>query len=74
MGLKTIPNVLSEPTPSVEILDFNPSGIVLAVRPFCHNNDYWQVYFDTNQLIVKEFTAAGYPVPEQRLATRQLSN
>jgi small conductance mechanosensitive channel len=55
-------------------LDFNPSGTVLAVRPFCHNNDYWQVYFDTNQLIVKEFSSAGYPVPEQRMATRQLSN
>lgn len=73
-ALKTIPNVLSDPAPSVEILDFNPSGPVLAVRPFCHNNDYWQVYFDTNKVIVKEFTAAGYPVPEQRWATRQLSD
>ena len=73
-GLKNVPNVLSDPAPSVEILDFNPSGTVLALRPFCHNNDYWQVYFDTNQLIVKEFSSAGYPVPEQRMATRQLSN
>jgi small conductance mechanosensitive channel len=73
-GLKNIPHVLSDPAPSVEILDFNPSGTVLAVRPFCHNDDYWQVYFDTNQLIAKEFSEAGYPVPEQRWATRQLSN
>ncbi len=73
-GLKNIPNVLSNPAPSVEILDFNLSGPVLAVRPFCHNDDYWQVYFDTNQLIVKEFSEAGYPVPEQHWATRKISN
>lgn len=72
-GLKTIPNVIADPAPVVEILDFNPSGTVLAVRPSCHNNDYWQVYFDTNQLIAREFAAAGYPVPEQRMAMRQLN-
>jgi len=71
-ALASIPNVLTEPTPSVEILDFNLYGTVLAVRPFCHNDHYWQVYFDTNQAIAREFTAAGYPVPEQRWVTRQL--
>lgn len=71
-GLRNIPNVLVEPAPQVEILDFNSSGSVLAVRPFCHNDHYWQVFFDTNQLIAKEFTSAGYPVPEQRMAMRQL--
>lgn len=72
-GLKTIPNVLSEPAPDVAILEFNASGTLLAVRPYCHNNNYWQVYFDANNLIAKEFSAAGYPVPEQRMAMRQLS-
>ena len=62
-GLKTIANVLPDPAPEVEILDFNVNGTVLAVRPYCHNNNYWQVYFDTNQLIAREFSAAGYPVP-----------
>jgi len=28
-------------------LTFTPFGPVLAVRPYCHNDDYWQVYFDT---------------------------
>jgi hypothetical protein len=22
---------------------------VLAVRPYCHTDHYWQVYFDTNR-------------------------
>jgi len=72
-ALANIPNVLTDPAPDVEILDFNLYGTVLAVRPFCHNDDYWQVYFDTNQAISREFAAAGYPAPEQRWVTRQLS-
>lgn len=73
-GLRQIPNVIAEPAPQVEILDFNASGTLLAVRSFCHNDHYWQVYFDTNQLIAKEFASAGYPVPEQRMVMRQLDN
>jgi small conductance mechanosensitive channel len=61
--LKEIPNVLAEPAPVVEILEFNLAGPVLAVRPFCHNKDYWQVYFDTNRAIREVCATAGYPVP-----------
>jgi small conductance mechanosensitive channel len=64
-GLARIPNVLSNPAPCAEILTFNLAGPVLAVRPFCNNKDYWQVYFDTNTLIKDSFTAAGFSVPEQ---------
>jgi small conductance mechanosensitive channel len=63
--LPKIPNVIKDPAPSVELLDFNVMGPVLAVRPFCHNNDYWGVYFATNEAIADEFGKAGYPVPEQ---------
>lgn len=65
--LATIPNVLAEPKPSVEILEFTASGPVLAVRPYTHNTDYWGVYFATNAAIVEVFGAAGYPVPETRV-------
>jgi small conductance mechanosensitive channel len=47
----TIPNVLHQPAPRVEILTFNAAGPVLTVRPFCRNEHYWQVYFDTNRAI-----------------------
>jgi small conductance mechanosensitive channel len=46
-----IPNVLDQPAPRVEILTFSPAGPVLTVRPFCRNEHYWQVYFDTNRAI-----------------------
>jgi small conductance mechanosensitive channel len=70
-GLATIPNVTRDPAPDVEILDFTPLGPQLAVRPYCHIDHYWQVYFDTNRLIQDTFGAAGYPVPEQRVVWRQ---
>lgn len=64
--ISLIPNVLSDPAPDVEILEFNLAGPVLAVRPYCANEHYWQVYFDTNRVIRETFGEAGYPVPEQR--------
>ena len=69
-GLSKIPNVLADPAPCVEILTFTLAGPVLAVRPFCNNKDYWQVYFDTNALIKDAFTAAGFSVPEQHYVVR----
>src|ERR1700756_5622538 len=69
-GLAKIPSVLADPAPSVEILTFNLAGPLLAVRPFCNNKDYWQVYFDTNTLIKDSFTTAGFSVPEQHYMVR----
>lgn len=68
--LAQIPNVTQTPPPDVEILTFTLAGPVLAVRPYCHNEHYWQVYFATNQAIVEQFGQAGYPVPEQHYHVR----
>ena len=62
--LAKIPNVLTDPPPDVEIVDFTAMGPVLAVRPYTHNDHYWQVYFATNAAITDTFGAAGYPAPE----------
>jgi small conductance mechanosensitive channel len=61
--IAAIPNVLAEPKVDVEILEFNLVGPVLAVRPYCHNDHYWQVYFDTNRVIKEALGAAGFPAP-----------
>ena len=63
--LAAIPNVLAEPAPDVDVLQFTPAGPLLCVRPYCANVNYWQVYFDTNRLIRETFGAAGYPTPMQ---------
>jgi small conductance mechanosensitive channel len=67
-----IPNVMAQPAPSVQILEFNPMGAVIAVRPYCQNSHYWQVYFDTNKAINDVCGEAGYAIPETRYALRNL--
>lgn len=58
-----ITNVLKEPGVDVEIIEFNLVGPVLAVRPYCHNDHYWQVYFDTNKMIKDALGEGGFPAP-----------
>ena len=72
--IAAVPNVLASPAVEVEILQFNLLGPVLAVRPYCHNTHYWQVYFDTNRLLKDELGAAGFPapMPAQKLIVEQL--
>jgi small conductance mechanosensitive channel len=68
-----VANIMKDPTPDVEVLEFNFNGPVLAVRPYCHTDHYWQVYFDTNKAIRETCGAAGYPVPEQHFVVRNPS-
>ncbi|GAB4062021.1 mechanosensitive ion channel family protein [Uliginosibacterium sediminicola] len=58
-----IPNVVASPAPDVEILEFNAAGTKLVVRPYTHNKDYWQVYFDTNKVILAVGGESGWPIP-----------
>jgi small conductance mechanosensitive channel len=58
-----IPNVMSNPAPVIDLLEFTAEGPKLCVRPYCTNEHYWQVYFDTNRTIAEVFGAAAYPVP-----------
>jgi small conductance mechanosensitive channel len=62
-AIARIPNVLTEPEPAVVLLDLNLVGPVLAVRPYCHPDHYWQVYCDTNAAIVRTVREAGWPAP-----------
>jgi small conductance mechanosensitive channel len=71
MRIGQIPNVVSQPAPDVEILEFNPAGAILAVRPYCANEHYWQVYFDTNKAITEVSTEAKHPIPARHLLMRQ---
>jgi small conductance mechanosensitive channel len=59
--IAAVPNVLADPAPTIEILDFNERGTVLAVRPYCHTDHYWQVWFDTNKALAAAL--GGYPPP-----------
>lgn len=62
-AVMAIPNVAQSPAPEVSLLDLNLNGPVIAVRPYTNNDHYWQVYFDTNEAIVRVCRDAGWPAP-----------
>lgn len=66
--ISAIPNVAKTPAPEVTILTFTAFGPVLAVRPYCHNDNYWQVYFDANMAIREVLGDATFPAPQYPLA------
>jgi small conductance mechanosensitive channel len=58
-----IPNVSQDRPPEVHLLDINLNGPVICVRPYTANEHYWQVYFDTNEMMVRVCKEAGWPAP-----------
>ncbi|MFO0678000.1 MAG: mechanosensitive ion channel family protein [Polyangiaceae bacterium] len=71
--LASIPNVLATPKPEISILEFNLVGPVLAVRPFCHTDHYWQVYFDANRVLKDDLAEFPAPMPAQTVTVRQVA-
>lgn len=60
-AVSRVPNIMTDPSVDVEILEFTEFGPKLAVRPYCHTRHYWQVYFDTNRVIAETLATAGFP-------------
>jgi small conductance mechanosensitive channel len=70
-GLESVPNQAEGKVADVEVLEFTERGPKLAVRPYAHTNHYWDVYFNTNRMIVDVLSRAGFPVPRIPLAVQQ---
>ena len=71
-AVAAIPTVVQNPAPEVNVLDFNLVGPVISVRPYCHTDHYWQVYFDTNEAILRVAKEAGWPAPTPANLTRMI--
>jgi small conductance mechanosensitive channel len=71
-AVAAIPNVTQTPAPEVSLLELKPEGPQIAVRPYTSNVHYWQVYFDTNEAIVRVCRDAGWPTPAPLLLQRML--
>jgi small conductance mechanosensitive channel len=69
-AVAAIPNVATTPPPDVSLLDLAPLGPLIAVRPYTHTDHYWQVYFDTNEAILRVEREAGWPAPTPVQITR----
>lgn len=70
-GIKKVPNQASGIEADVQVLEFSERGPRLAVRPYTHTSNYWQVYFDTNRMIVEVLGKAGFPVPRIPVAMQK---
>jgi len=72
--VKTIANVIANPEPDVVIVSFTLEGPVLAVRPYCSNANYWQVYFDTNMVIREVLGSSAFPAPTPVFKIHQMAS
>lgn len=66
-----IANVVAEPSPDVEPSGATLAGPLFVVRPYCHTDHYWQVYFDTIRAVGQVFGELGYPAPQQHFVVQQ---
>jgi small conductance mechanosensitive channel len=73
-AVAAIPNVSTAMPPEVNVIDINLVGPVIAVRPYTHTDHYWQVYFDTNETILRVAREAGWPAPTPGQVVRLLQN
>jgi len=55
--------VLNDPAPAVTVLELADSSVNFAVRPWCKSEDYWDVYFDTQENSKLALDAAGIEIP-----------
>lgn len=55
--------VLSEPAPTIAVLELGASSIDFAVRPWVKTADYWPVKFAMQEAIKKSFDAEGISIP-----------
>jgi hypothetical protein len=45
-----------------------------SVRPYCHTDHYWQVYFAVNEVLKKDLAVFPAPMPTQLVDVRQVTN
>jgi small conductance mechanosensitive channel len=61
--------VLKDPAPTVAVQGIAGGVMEVAVRPWVKTEDYWDVYFGTNENVKKRFDADGIrgPVPQREV-------
>lgn len=59
--------ILKDPAPFVGLLEMADSSVNFTVRAWVKNEDYWNVFFDTNENIKKTFDAENISIPYPQL-------
>ena len=66
-ALAQIPEVIADPAPMTEVSKLDESAVVLTVRGWCKNADYWTVYFAATRKVKEAFAAKGVNIPFPQL-------
>ncbi len=72
--LKRNEKVLSNPAPTIRMLEHGASAIVIAVRPWCKAADYWDVFFAVTEDIRAAFISAGISIPYDQIDVHVVKN
>lgn len=59
--------ILHEIPVTVRMLEHGDSAIVIAARPWCKSEDYWDVYFDLTEQVRAAFIEHGIEIPFNQL-------
>ncbi|MCH5598132.1 mechanosensitive ion channel family protein [Niabella ginsengisoli] len=62
-AMKTHPKVLDTPSPEVSVLEIANGMVVLAIRPYTTQADYWDVLFGVQELVKNAWDANGIEAP-----------
>ena len=68
--------ILSDPAPTIGVLELADSSVNLALRPWVKTSDYWDVYFMLLETIKVRFDAEGIgiPFPQRDVHLYNMSN
>ena len=66
-SLAQIPEIIADPAPMTEVSSLGDSAVVLTVRAWCKNADYWTVYFAATRKVKEAFAEKGVQIPFQQL-------
>jgi len=61
--LKAEDRVLSEPAPTVAVIELADSSVNLVVRPWVAGSEYWPTRFDLTRALKEELEAGGCNIP-----------
>jgi small conductance mechanosensitive channel len=61
--LKKDNRILTDPAPTILVLELADSSVNFGVRPWAKADDYWGVYFDLTENLKKRFDAEGVSIP-----------
>lgn len=55
--------ILEDPAPNIAVMELADNSVNVVVRPWCKNEDYWDVYFSVIEKVKQTFDQNGISIP-----------